>query len=205
MSRYSVLDLMGGFNKDTTNKFFERIDKILPGPIVVYMMGNGGQTGIRQAITDVLISFDVPVTVLSRGYCASACAFFPHASDFIRLCYPNTTFLYHSRTNGIEGNVDELEDRIARFRKQITRDKESFGIHIGLTKKEIDKYHGNDHTVSAEEALYIGKHGMVDGIIVKDFRDGKFIIRTREGLKQIDVTIHRRGDIAKLPIYEANQ
>ena len=199
MTTYSHLDLMGGFSKDTISKFFERIERTSPGPIVVSMMGSGGAVAYKQAIIDVLVSFDVPVTILSRGMCASACALFPHSGDFIRLCYPNTSFLYHARNNSIEGNVDELENKVERFRKQVERDKKILMGQIGLTEKEIEKYQGNDYTVSADEALYVGKHGMVDGIIVKDYRDGRFLIRTRDGNKEINVTLHRRGDLAKLP------
>jgi len=200
MSDYNVVDLTGGFNKDTAPKFFTRVDALQRKPTLVYMMGPGGAVSYKQALVDTLAALDVPITVVSRGYCASSCAQFPHNSDFVRLAYPNATFLYHARTNTVEGNLDILEGSMERFKYGIERDNKIFMEQVGLTKKQASIYQGPDKWVTPDEALMVGKHGMVDGIIITDYRDGRFLIKTREGNKEINITQHRRGDLKNIPV-----
>ena len=200
MTDYNVLDLSGGFNKDTTPKFFSRLDALQRKPTLVYLMGSGGLVSHKQAVVDALTILDVPITVVSRGYCGSSCALFPHSADFIRLSYPNATFLYHNRSTTVEGNLDVLEAGMDRFKHDLERDNKLFMEQVGLTKKQATSYQGNDKWIYPEDALKIGKHGMLDGIIIRDYRDGRFLIKTREGNKEIDITQHRRGDLKTLPV-----
>jgi len=200
MPDYNVLDLMGGFNKDTGPRFFNRIDSLERKPTLVYMMGPGGAVSYKQAILDSLIALDVPITIVSRGYCASSCALFPQNSDFVRLSYPNATFLYHARTSTFDGNLDVLKDAMDRFKYALERDTKIFMEQVGLTKKQASVYQSSDKCVHPEQALYVGKHGMIDGIIITDYRDGRYLIKTREGNKEINITQHRRADLKNLPI-----
>ncbi|QYN79910.1 ATP-dependent Clp protease proteolytic subunit [Kosakonia phage Kc263] len=203
MAGINVIVLNGGFTKDTIEKFYEQLDRSRPGPFVVQLFGQGGSVNMMLTVADILRSFDVPVTVISRGANASANVRMPLTSDFIRLCYDSSTFLFHATRFRSEGSIEEVEHKYKKNLESSARKVNDFMEQVGVTKRQAEKYNGKEFTLNAEEALMTGTKGIVDGIIVKDFRDGKFIIRTRDGLKQIDATIHRRGDIAKLPIYKA--
>lgn len=154
------------------------------------------------AIADTLRSFDVPVTIISRSTNASANTRLPLTSDFVRLCYDSSVFIFHNTRFHNEGSIEEIENGYKNNLETIAYKTKQFMEQIGLTSRQVRKFDGKDYTVRAEEALMTGTKGIVDGIIVKDFRDGRFIIRTRDGLKEINATIHRRADIAKLPIYK---
>lgn len=200
MTKFNIISLAGGFTKDTTIKFFEQIDKLSGNPLIVFLSGPGGSVSKMTAVVDTILSLDVPTTIISRDYNASANARFPHAGDFIRLAYQNSRFVYHETVYANEGQLSVLEESIERHRLTQQRKTESLMTHVGLTKRETVKYDGKDIHLSAEQCLLIGKYGMLDGIIIKDYRDGRFLIKTREGNKEIDITQHRRSDIKNLPV-----
>lgn len=202
MPDINTIVLHGGFNKDTIGKFYDQIDRSRPGPFIVLLSGQGGSVNMMLAIADTLRSFDVPVTVISRAGNASANTRLPLTSDFVRLCYDSSIFMFHNTRFHNEGSIEEIENGYKKNLESTAHKTNQFMEQIGLTARQAKKFDGKEYTLRAEEALITGTKGIVDGIIVKDFRDGRFIIRTRDGLKEINAAIHRRGDIINLPIYE---
>lgn len=199
---FNIITINGTIDAASTALICDTIIKSRPGPFLVYIASGGGGVGSGQSITDMLNSYDVPVTYISRGYCASMAAIMPHLGDGLRLSFASTTFMYHHTKYNPKGTADTILEGVALMHK----DDEAMNLEvrkaIGLTKREWQKYNGEDIYLNAKLCMGVGKNGMVDGIILKDYRDGRFIIQTREGKKEVDIMIHRRKDLPTLPVIE---
>lgn len=198
---YEEIIFRGFFNDKDIQPIFNMLTRIKPQPVVIFLTSDGGTTGMAVQLTERLEALGHPVTIISELYNSSCGAFWPHMSNFVRLAYPHSVFTYHfgivrltgTSTNELENQQRYLDVMNANFVDTV-REK------IGLSKKEFKKYHGTDHILFGFDALEIGENGMVDGLILKDYRDGTYLCKTRGGNKIIDVTKHRREDIAGLPV-----
>lgn len=197
---YTILTIDGKLDAPAMGAVIDNILKVPNGPFVIYIASGGGSITHGNSVCELLKSFDVPVTFISRGLCASMAAIMPHYGDFMRLALPGTSFMYHAARYSPNGNEQELTQGLpVAFRENELIDK---GVRnaIGLTKAQWKKYDGADIRLTDEECLHIGKHGMLDGIIVKDNRKGSLIIRTREGLKAINILKDRRSHLPSIPV-----
>ena len=199
--KLNIITMLGGFSKETLPKIFESLDRSPYGPYIIKLTGPGGMVNTMLTVADILASYDVPVTIISRGVNGSANARFPHTSDFIRLCYPSSKFVFHSSTFGSNGTIEAIEDKYENAKATIEGKLSCFAKHFGITKRQAAKYNNHEFAVNAEDALNTGTKGIVDGIIIKDFGDGRYLIKTRNGNKLMDAKIHRRGDLADLPVH----
>lgn len=197
---FNIVTLYGNTSSEAMDMVADAILRSRPGPFIVHVSSGGGSTIPARSIAELLNSYDVPVTWVSRGYNASMAACLPHLGDGLRLCYKGSVFMYHARRYTMNGGDGELLQKFTVAKEEADRTDEIIYKAIGLTKREYKRYNGEDIRLTAVEAMAVGKHGMLDGIIEKDYRDGRFLIQTREGLKEIDVMIHRRKDLATLPV-----
>lgn len=197
---FNIVTLYGEIKAESINAVSDIILKSRPGPFVVHVNSTGGAVIEGRGLVELLNSFDVPVTWISRGYNASMGCNIPHLGDGLRLCYKGTQFMYHSRTLSLHGSIDEIDQKLGLTSTEAEISDAIIYKAIGLTKREYKRYNGSDYRVNAETALTVGKHGMVDGIIMKDYRNGEFDIMTRHGKKYISVLKHRRADLANLPV-----
>lgn len=200
---YEEVIFRGDFSMKEVTPIFNLLTRIRKIPIVFYLTSDGETPGFAMQLVDRLNALDVPVTIISELYNASTAALFPHQSDFIRLAYPHTVFTYHYGINRLVGTGPEEMENQQNY-VNVVHDKfvDVARQKIGLSKKEFKKYNSYDHILYGFDALNIGEHGMVDGLILEDYRDGRFLCKTRTGNKIIDVTIHRRDDIPNLPVVE---
>lgn len=197
---FNVITINGKIEPENQSAFFDNFHRAPDFPFLVYVCSLGGSDSTGLGIMDAIGSINRPVTIVSRGRCCSMGAILPHIDNAIRLCYMTTTFMYHEAfytVNGVREIIDQkleigvvndnyIADRVMR--------------NVGLTKAQYKKYSRRDYYLGAEEAINVGKYGMIDGIIIKDYRDGRFLIKTREGNKEINITQHRRADIKNLPV-----
>lgn len=201
-TNFSVITVNGKIESEKCTQIFDNIHKAPPGPILIYLDSPGGAVVVGVSLMDVLDNLASPVTFISKGNCASMGANIPHLRDSIRLCYEYTTFVYHATRYAPSGTNEEVETALEFNVARSNRLKERVRTAIGLTSDEQKAYTGQDKHVSAWDALHTGKYGMVDGIIRKDYQDGTYLIETRDGVKMIDITKHRRSDLHALPIHK---
>lgn len=171
-------------------------------PIVIDMCSVGGDVNAGNTIAHVLSSHGAPVTFFCGVYNYSMAAMLIQFSDFVRLCYPSSRFMFHHTSYSYEGTVDEIVEikRWAEFGDKNNRVAIQEGI--GLTEKEAKKILGShDKYFLPKEMLALGEHGAIDGIIISRVGDHKYLCETRDGLKVIDTYIHRRGDIKNIPAW----
>lgn len=200
---YEEIIFRGDFSMKEITPIFNVLTRIKKIPILFYLTSDGGTPGFAMQLVDRLNALDVPVTIISELYNASTSALFPHQSDFIRLAYPHSVFTYHYGMMRISGTSQEEMESQKNY-VAVVHDKfvDVARQKIGLSKKDFKKYYSYDNILYGFDALNIGEHGMVDGLILEDYRDGRFLCKTRTGNKIIDVTIHRRDDIPNLPVVE---
>jgi ATP-dependent protease ClpP protease subunit len=166
------------------------------------MNTQGGDCALGKALAEYLGSLDTPVTIINELYSFSMGALFGQSknNDFLRLCYPSTFFITHQGSATIRGTEKEVLNQINYLSESTEYWKESAMETAGLTKKELNKYYSEDYGFYGYTALDIGTKGWVDGLILKEFGDGTFLIKTRDGKKIIDVTKHRRSDLKNIPV-----
>lgn len=199
---YNVVTFEGGINADNAPGFFENILKCAGKSIVVYITSHGGLISAGSAMLDMISTMSKPVTFISKGRNGSMGALLPHAGDSIRLAYRSSTFIYHAPTFYPTGTEEEVKSEFASALKTADHIRKTAIKSIGLSANQYKKYDSRDVAITAEEALRIGRHGMIDGIILKDYGNGTFLIETTEGNKLIDTTKHRRGDLANITVQE---
>lgn len=198
---YEEIIFRGLFNDKDVQPIFNLLTRIKHQPVVIFLTSDGGAPGFALQLTERLDGLDVPVTIISELYNSSCGAFWPHMSNFVRLAYPHSVFTYHFGIVKLVGTGPEELDNQKQYLDGInTGFIEVIREKIGLTKKEFKKYYSSDHILFGYDALEIGTNGMVDGLILKDYRDGTYLCKCRGGNKIIDVTKHRREDIAGLPV-----
>ena len=198
---YEEIIFRGFFNDKDIQPIFNMLTRIKPQPIVIFLTSDGGASGMAVQLTERLEALGHPVTIISELYNSSCGAFWPHMSNFVRLAYPHSVFTYHFGIVRLSGTSnDEMENQKRYLEVMNSVFVDAVREKIGLTKKEFKKYHSTDHILFGLDALNIGENGMVDGLILKDYRDGTYLCKTRGGNKIIDVTKHRREDIAGLPV-----
>lgn len=204
-SSFCTFVFKGKFTAEYAETIFDAFRDMPKLPLVIYMCSDGGSIQVGAMLHDRLKALDIPVTFVSEMFNSSMGAMFPHIEDYVRLCYPHSVFVYHGARFNFTGSEKEIklyEDYCYEVNdKWMTIFKES----VGLTDEEAIHYNSYEHPLYGYKALGIGTKGMVDGVIVKDLRDGRFLCKTRGGLKVIDVRKHRRGDIAGLPVVEESQ
>jgi len=195
----------GKFYNDSVLEVFESLRFAPKLPLVVYLNSEGGSIHVGLVFLELLKSLDVPITFVSELFNASMSCMLPHAEDFIRLCYPHSVFVYHGPNFNASGSEKEIAVSLEYSYEGANYWKNIFKDAVGLTTKEMKDYTTYDHPIFGYKALDVGTKGMVDGVIIKDLRNGQFLCKTRGGLKVIDVRKHRRGDIAGLPVVEESQ
>lgn len=188
-------------NPDGLDAHFMAISGIPHGSsLLIWLSSPGGSPQTALMFDEKLKARGINVTYISYLFNASAAANLPQLSDGIRLTYPHSVFTFHGPTF----NITEREDRfeMARSYSKVATDitDERIMSAAGLTKKEFKKYSGDDIILYGYQLLDVGQHGLVDGLILKEYGPNLFLIKTREGNKMIDVAIHKRSDIKDLPI-----
>lgn len=197
---YNVITLTSSINEEKVASVIDNIIKAKPGAFVIHMSTNGGDVNVGFGISTMLEVMAHPVTFISRAMNASMGAVLPHTLDSLRLCYDTSVFLYHASSARLTGAYETIEHKLDFYKeRERDLDKKAYTA-IGITKKQYEKYSKADVMINAQQALTIGTHGMVDGIIIKDYQDGRYLIKTRDGNKEIDVTKHRRSDLKTLPV-----
>lgn len=198
-----ILDMFGIINDQMTRDLTTKIrGNIARSPLHINLSGPGGSVSSGLVLSDVITSMETKVTYFSQGFCASMCSSMPQCVNSLRLCYPHSRFLYHASSLTLDGSYEEIENQHRSVKALDTEIiqlvSDSFGMDTKEAKRKLFSY---DRFFSAKEMLAMGENGGVDGIILTELPDFKFICETRDGLKVIDTMNHDRADIKELPLW----
>lgn len=155
-------------------KYHSRADK--DKPILVILNSPGGQTNQGFAIYDVLrmIALDGRlVNILCMGTVASMATFVLQAGTK-RFSLPHTQFLIHevSQFTFGEEKVSEGEERVGENRRINTIVMNGISKRIGMDPIELVRLSKKkDYWLSAEDALKLGEHGLIDEITERSLFD----------------------------------
>lgn len=135
-------------------------------PIYVFISSPGGHVESGDMIFDAIRFIDAKVIVIGSGWVASAGALIYCAADKEnRYSLPNTRFLLHQPSGGMQGpapNVEIYWKEIIRMKERLNR---IFAEATGQTVERIDNDTERDFWLSAEEAV---EYGLVNKIIVSE-------------------------------------
>ncbi len=135
-------------------------------PIYVFVSSPGGHVESGDMIFDTIRFISPKVVMVGSGWVASAGALIYVAADKEnRYSLPNTRFLLHQPSGGVQGPVSDIEI----YRREIMRMKDRlnniFARATGQTVEKIDADTQRDFWLGAEEAV---EYGLVNKIIVSE-------------------------------------
>ncbi len=101
-------------------------------PLVIHMKTCGGDWVEGMAIYDAIRSFPWPVTILNYSHARSMSSLIFQAGNK-RVMMPNSYFMIHDGTNGLEGTVKQVRSAI-KFEKKVA-DKTMMDIYVKAMKQ----------------------------------------------------------------------
>lgn len=188
---------------DEMEEVFEQVGKLPYGAhLIIWIASPGGSINTSVMFAELLDTKDIKATYISHLFNGSAATTLPQLNDALRLTYPRAVFTFHGTTFHLQDRQDSLDMKIAYSNEAVIFINERCREKVGLSKKEFKKYDGEDLILYGHQLLDIGENGWIDGLIIKETGVGQFLIKTRDGLKQIDVGLHTRADLKNLPTVE---
>ena len=134
-------------------------------PIYIYINSPGGDADSGFGIYDMMRFIEAPVITIVCGLCASAAVtIFLGADEGKNYSTPNSRFLLHQPSTGVQGSASDMEITANEINK--TRERynaivsEVTGKGMDTLKKDADR----DFWMSPEEAV---AYGLVGKIITK--------------------------------------
>lgn len=134
-------------------------------PIYIYINSPGGDADSGFGIYDMIRFIEAPVITIVCGLCASAAVtIFLGADEGKNYSTPNSRFLLHQPSTGVQGSASDMEITANEINK--TRERynaivsEVTGKGMDTLKKDADR----DFWMSPEEAV---AYGLVGKIITK--------------------------------------
>ena len=134
-------------------------------PIYIYINSPGGDADSGFGIYDMMRYIEAPVITVVCGLCASAAVtIFLGADKGLNYSTPNSRFLLHQPSTGVQGSASDMEITA----NEINKTRERYNAVVAeVTGKDMDtlrKDADRDFWMSPEEAL---AYGLVNKIIVK--------------------------------------
>lgn len=191
----------------TPADMFDHIQQVngLPygSSLMIWLSSPGGYPQVALMFDEKLKAKGINASYISHLFTGSAGCTLPQLSDTaLRLAYHHSVFTFHGATVSTSSRKETNEMLSEYAYKAIDEVNDRMMKSAGLTKKEFKKYNGDDIVLYGYEILDVGEHGFIDGLILKELSVGKFLIKTRDGNKIVDVSIHKRSDLKDLPLVE---
>jgi ATP-dependent Clp protease protease subunit len=132
--------------------------------INLYINSPGGAVTSGMAIYDTMQFVKPQITTLCVGQAASMGAVLLAAGSVgKRLALPHSRIMIHQPMAGAEGQITDMEIRVAEFKKAKDMINEILAKHTGKASKQIEKDSDRDRFMGPDEAL---QYGLVDKVIV---------------------------------------
>lgn len=132
-------------------------------PIHLYIMSPGGEVSSGLGIVDTINFIDAPVYTYAIGMVASmGAALLSCGAKGHRYALPSTQIMCHRSSGGLEGNIQDAEIQMKKWRELDERLSNLIAANCGL---EVEKYKQmcvRDCWLWAEDAV---KFGIIDEIL----------------------------------------
>lgn len=132
-------------------------------PIHIYIMSPGGSLDAAFAIYDVMQYVSCPVATYCIGLAASAGAFLLGAgTKGMRLSLPSSRIMIHQPSNGMEGDIKNLEIQYKESERIKGLLYKRMAQHTNKSVAQITKDCDRDRYMTPEDAV---KYGIIDRIV----------------------------------------
>jgi len=139
------------------------LDAASNDPIRVIITSPGGHVDCSFAIHDLMKYILSPVSCIGVGWVGSVAVTFLFGADKERrFTLPNTRFLLHQPTGGIEGHAPDIRIEAEEILKARERLNDLLVIETGQPVEKIHADTDRNYWMSAEEAL---EYGLVSKIV----------------------------------------
>jgi ATP-dependent Clp protease, protease subunit len=129
-------------------------------PINVFISSPGGHVESGDMIHDVLKFIKPEVRTIGSGWVASAGALiFVAAERWNRFCLPNTRFLLHQPSGGVEGPAANIEIQTEQLMRMKERFERIFAEATGQSVEQIRKDTRRDFWLDVKQAIAYGLLG----------------------------------------------
>lgn len=156
----AIIDYMGYYIEEFNRRDID-IPKSERKPIKIYINSNGGSLDSILHICDLIRLSKTPIITIGQANCYSAGGLLLMAGH-IRYCYKYTTFLLHSGSFGVSGNLDSVKDTMD-FVSEVEGDVKDFVLTNTKIEPELyDKNYRKQWFLRSEDML---KYGIVDEIL----------------------------------------
>lgn len=150
--------------------FWNKVDEIdgVPAkerqPIKIYIDCPGGSLTATFSIIDIIKMSKTPIYTIVTGTAYSG-GFFVALSGHKRLCFKNSSFVFHEGSSK-QPRMDahKLVESIDFYKRQLERLKKIVLANTKITEEFYDKHSKDDLWLDAEEAI---KYSVVDEIITE--------------------------------------
>lgn len=199
------VDMFDNMNQETLLGYRTRIsgNSQYFVPFKLNISNKGGSISTAINLAEMIDSYGVQTVCIIEGFCASMACVLPQYGNWLRLAYPSTLMMFHGATVTLTGDVETRKNSQLWVDEMIDQSEQITAHGFGMGMDEVrEKLCGPDRTFFAKDVLMMGDNGGIDGIIIKTLPDHKYIVRTRDGYKEIDSFIHNRDDVKALPVLE---
>lgn len=137
--------------------------KSIEEPINVFINSPGGHVESGDTIHDMIRFIECPVKVIGTGWVASAGALiYLAAKKENRLSLPNTRFLLHQPSGGMQGKASDVKIQAEEILKMKDRLNHIIAKETGMPLEQVTRDTERDYWLSAKEAQ---SYGIVHKII----------------------------------------
>jgi len=131
-------------------------------PIDLFISSPGGHVESGDMVHDVIKFIRAPVRTIGSGWVASAgTLIFVGADIQNRFCLPNTRFLLHQPSGGINGSAADIEIQAGQLTKMRERFEILFANATGQTAEKIREDTKRDFWLDTRQAIDYGLLGSV--------------------------------------------
>ncbi len=142
-------------------KSLAAIEELSAAEVVVNIRSTGGDVNDALLIYEALQGLDAQITTRCWGYVASAATVIAQAaSEGLREISPNALYLIHNSTCTVDGNANELSQRVELLRKSDERLAELYARRSG---REVEHFvelmaqeSGEGRWLNSQEAIEAG-------------------------------------------------
>lgn len=132
-------------------------------PIKILINSPGGHVESGDTIHDMIRFIDAPIHMIGTGWVASAGALiFLGASKENRYCLPNTRFLLHQPSGGMQGVAEDIAIQAEEIMKMKERLNQIISQETGTPVEKVRKDTERDYWLTPSEAI---SYGLVKKVI----------------------------------------
>ena len=155
------IDETSGTVADQLIRFWNKVDELNKTPIEerkpikIYINSPGGSLVSTLTIIDAIKLSKTPVWTINIGMAYSG-GFFIFINGHKRITYPNSSFLYHEGSTGVDGDASKFQDYADFYKRQRVVLKKIVLENTKITPEQYKDHIKDDWWLLSDEALELG-------------------------------------------------